>query len=64
MADFFPGCNECIYIPGIRSASRSIIMGLFPPANADATLQYDNETSNVIWKIKGDYNYDWNDLAV
>ena len=63
MADFFPGCNECIYIPGIRSASRSIIMGLFPPANADATLQYDNETSKVIWKIKGDYNYDWNELA-
>jgi hypothetical protein len=32
-------------------------MGLFPPANADVALQYDNQTSKEIWKIKGDYNY-------
>jgi hypothetical protein len=63
MDDFLPGCNECIYIPGIRSAPRSIIMGLFPPTNADVALQYDNQTSKEIWKSTGNYNYDWNDLA-
>ena len=63
MVDAFVDCIECIYHHGDRTGPRSIIMGLFPPARADAAQQYDNDTSREIAKIKGNNDWDWNDLA-
>jgi hypothetical protein len=63
MVSSFSDCKECIYLPGDRIGPRSIIMGLFPPANADVTLQHDNRTTLEIWKLKGDLDWDWNDIA-
>ena len=63
MVDAFVDCVECIFHHGDRTRPRSIIMGLFPPAMADAARQYDNDTSREIFKIKGNFDFDWNDFA-
>jgi hypothetical protein len=63
MVDAFVDCVECIYHHGDRTGPRSIITSLFPPAKADAARQYDNATSREMVKIKGNNDFDWNDLA-
>ncbi len=63
MIDACVDCVECIFHHGDRTRQRSIIMGLFPPAKSDAARQYDNPTSREIFKVKGNFDYDWNDLA-